>query len=170
MMTDYVIEKGDIGIGVNKLQTYLNMMQEKGYIQTSNLQDGVFGNRTVAAVKEWQQYANLPMSGIIDEKTWDSLINKLREMQIITNIPLASRSYFLSNGQQGLSVFKMQEYLNEIAAVNKCLRPIPIDGLYGPMTVTAVQQFQYLYDLKIDGIIGKVTWDSIINERNALPF
>ena len=68
MMTDYVIEKGDIGIGVNKLQAYLNMMQEKGYIQTSNLQDGVFGNRTVAAVKEWQQYANLPMSGIIDEK------------------------------------------------------------------------------------------------------
>ena len=55
MMTDYVIEKGDIGIGVNKLQAYLNMMQEKGYIQTSNLQDGVFGNRTVAAVKEWQQ-------------------------------------------------------------------------------------------------------------------
>ena len=51
MMTDYVIEKGDIGIGVNKLQAYLNMMQEKGYIQTSNLQDGVFGNRTVAAVK-----------------------------------------------------------------------------------------------------------------------
>lgn len=98
------------------------------------------------------------------------LLIKLREMQIITNIPLASRSYFLSNGQQGLSVFKMQEYLNEIAAVNKCLRPIPIDGLYGPMTVTAVQQFQYLYDLKIDGIIGKVTWDSIINERNALPF
>ena len=43
----------------------------------------------------------------------------------------------------------MQEYLNEIAAVNKCLRPIPIDGLYGPMTVTAVQQFQYLYDLKL---------------------
>lgn len=169
-MTDYVIKKGDVGIGVNKLQAYLNMMQEKGYIQTNNLQDGVFGNRTFAAVKEWQQYANLPMSGIIDEKTWDSLINKLREMNVITNIPLASRTYFLSNGQEGLSVFKMQEYLNEIAAVNKCLRPIPINGLFGPMTVTAVQQFQYLYDLKIDGIIGKATWDSIINERNALPF
>ena len=30
------------------------------------------------------------------------------------------------------------------------------------------EQQQYLYDLTIDGVIGKNTWDSIINERNAL--
>lgn len=62
----------------------------------------------------------------------------------------------------------MQEYLNEIAATNKCLRPIPVDGIYGPRTVAAVQQYQYLYDLNVDGVIGSMTWDSIINERNKL--
>ena len=54
----------------------------------------------------------------------DSIVNKLRDLQITTNIPVASNTFYLSSGAQGISVFKMQEYLNEIAASNKYLRPI----------------------------------------------
>lgn len=168
MSTNFVIQSGDIGIGTNKMQAYLNMMQERGFIVTRNLQDGVYGVRTRQAVTEWQQYAKLAMSGIIDDVTWDSIVNKLRELRIVTNIPVASNTFYLTRGNQGLSVFKMQEYLNEIAAKNPCLRPIPVDGIYGPRTTTAVQQFQYLYDLMIDGNIGKATWDAIVNTRNFL--
>ena len=87
----------------------------------------------------------------------------------MTNIPIASRDFYLTSGSRGIGVFKMQEYLNEIAASNKCLRPIPVDGMYGPRTVTAVQMFQYLYDLTIDGVIGSRTWDAIVNEYKSLP-
>lgn len=168
MITNYVLERGNIGIGPNKMQAYLNMMQERGFITTRNLQDGVFGPLTEQAVREWQRYVNLPITGIIDNDTWDSIVNKLRELRIVTNIPVASSDFFLSSGDRGISIFKMQEYLNEIAQTNKCLRPIPIDGIYGPRTVATVQQFQYLYDLNIDGVIGKATWDAIVNERNSL--
>lgn len=168
MISTAALKPGSIGIGVNKQQAYLNMMQEKGFINTRNLQDGVYGTRTEQAVREWQRYANLPIDGEIGNDTWDSIVNKLRDLQIVTNIPVASSSYYLSSGAQRISVFKMQEYLNEIAAVNKCLRPIPVDGMYGPRTTTMVQQFQYLYDLNIDGVIGKATWDAIVNERNKL--
>ena len=58
--------------------------------------------------------------------------------------------------------------MNEIAASNQCLRPVPVDGMFGPRTTTAVQMFQYLYDLTIDGVIGSKTWDAIVNERNSL--
>lgn len=168
MTTNYVLERGSIGIGPNKMQAYLNMMQDRGFITTRNAQDGVFGQLTEQAVREWQRYVHLPISGKIDNDTWDSIVNRLREEHIITNVPLASSDYFLSLGDRGISIFKMQEYLNEIATVNKCLRPIPIDGIYGPRTVTAVQQFQYLYDLNIDGVIGKATWDAIVNNRNSI--
>ena len=168
MISTAALKPGSIGIGVNKQQAYLNMMQEKGFINTRNLQDGVYGTRTEQAVREWQRYANLPIDGEIGNDTWDSIVNKLRDLQIVTNIPVASSSYYLSSGAQGISVFKMQEYLNEIAAVYNCLRPIPVDGMYGPRTTTMVQQFQYLYDLNIDGVIGKATWDAIVNERNKL--
>lgn len=169
MFTDYVLKQGDIGISVNKMQAYLNLFQERGIIVTRNLQDGVYGLRTAQAVREFQRAVNLPADGIIGNDTWNAIVSKLRELGIITNIPLASRDFYLTTGSRGIGVFKMQEYLNEIAAVNKCLRPIPVDGMYGPRTVTAVQMFQYLYDLTIDGVIGARTWDAIVNEFNSLP-
>ena len=61
MATQYVIKRGDLGIGVNKLQAYLNMMQQRNLISTVNKQDGVFGPLTETAVREWQRYAGLPI-------------------------------------------------------------------------------------------------------------
>ena len=162
------LEIGNVGIAVNKMQAYLNMMQERGFITTKVTPDGRYGSTTADAVREWQAFRNLPIDGKINLNTWNTIVDKLRELRIVTNIPVYSRSYLLTQGNQGLDVFKMQEYLNEIAAKNNCLRPIPLDGTFGARTTTMVQQYQYLYDLIIDGIIGKATWDSIINERNSL--
>ena len=162
------LQVGNVGIAVNKMQGYLNIMQGRGFTKTRVKEDGKYGVDTADAVRDWQAYANLPINGKIGLDTWNSIVNQLRELGIITNIPVYSRSYYLTQGNQGLDVFKMQEYLNEIAAKNNCLRPIPLDGTFGPRTTTMVQQYQYLYDLTIDGVIGKNTWDSIINERNAL--
>lgn len=158
---------GSTGIGVNKMQAYLNMFQERGLITTKVNQDGDFGAITANAVREFQAYSRLPINGKIDDTTWSAIVNKLRELRIITNIPVASRSFFLAKGSQGLEVFKMQEYLNEIAAKNSCLRPVPMDGMFGEQTATTVSMFQYLYDLTIDATIGKATWDAIINTRNG---
>ena len=158
---------GSTGIGVNKMQAYLNMFQERGLITTKVNQDGDFGAITANAVREFQAYSRLPINGKIDDATWSAIVNKLRELRIITNIPVASRSFFLAKGSQGLEVFKMQEYLNEIATKNSCLRPVPMDGMFGEQTATTVSMFQYSYDLTIDATIGKATWDAIINTRNG---
>ncbi len=168
MFTSSVLKQGDIGISVNKMQAYLNLFQSRGLIQTRNLEDGVYGTRTMQAVSEFQRLVGLPVDGIIGSNTWDAIVNKLRELGVITNFPVVSNRFFLSSGDSGIGVFKMQEYLNEIAEGNACLRPIPVDGMFGPRTTTAVQMFQYLYDLTIDGVIGSKTWDAIVNERNMM--
>lgn len=168
MYTRYVLKQGDVGIAVNKHQAYLNEFQKRGFIKTRLTEDGVYGPSMAKAVREFQQYAGVPQDGIIGNNTWDSIIDNIRSLQITTNIPVASRTFYLTQGNSGIDVFKMQEYLNEIANVNHCLRPIPVDGSYGARTTTAVQMFQYLYDLNTDGMIGKATWDAIVNERNKL--
>lgn len=168
MYTRYVIKTGDVGIAVNKMQAYLNMFQQRGYIQTRLVEDGKYGPKTAQAVKEAQRYFNIAQDGIIGNATWDAIVNKLRELGMVTNFPVASENYYLSEGNSGLDVFKMQEYLNEIAEQNECLRPVPVDGNYGRRTSIAVTQFQYLYDLSIDGNIGSKTWDVIVNKRNEM--
>lgn len=167
-MVKLYYEQNDIGLGINKMQAYLNMFQDRGLIQTRNLEDGVYGPRTIQAVKEWQQYIGLPISGMIDTATWNSIVDELKTLNIVSNVPPASDSYYFFQGNQSLGVYQMQMYLNEIAASNPCLRPIPVDGIFGPRTTMAVQQFQYLYDLVIDGVIGSQTFDAIVNTRNQI--
>lgn len=62
----------------------------------------------------------------------------------------------------------MQEYINSIASVNPCLRPVTVDGSFGNATRIAVQQFQYLNNMAIDGKIGRATWDEIVNQVNKM--
>jgi peptidoglycan hydrolase-like protein with peptidoglycan-binding domain len=37
-------------------------------------------------------------------------------------------------------------------------RPGPIDGKFGPKTLRAVEQFQRNQGLKVDGVVGSMTW------------
>ena len=166
MYTRYVLRIGDKGIAVNKIQAYLNMFVNEGYIRTRVTPDGIFGPRTQTAVREIQSYLRLNPDGVIGNATWDGIFELLRRMNVMTNIPVASASYHLNVGNYGVDVFKMQEYLNEFADKNPCMKKVVVDGEYGNATRIAVQQYQYLKDLVIDGIIGKATWDDIINERN----
>lgn len=166
--TRYVLRQGNVGISVNKMQGYLNIFQSRGIIRNRLVEDGIYGDHTSTSVRQFQAYANLPIDGIIGNETWDAIVNLLRTLDIVTNIPVASSSYFLVEGNTGIEVFKMQEYINEIAATDKCLRPVVVDGNYGPLTTEAVRQYQYLNNLEIDGEIGRYTWDSIVNTRDAL--
>ena len=166
MTTSHLVKKGDYGITVYKLQAYLNIMQTLGFIKNKINLDGVYGNQTVKSVMEWQTYIRVQPDGIIGYTTWNTLVNQLKQQQITTNIPIANVSFYLASGQQGLAVYKMQEYINDLASKNPCLKPIPIDGVYGPRTRIAIQQYQYLSNLAIDGIIGAMTWDHIVNAYN----
>lgn len=168
MNSNLVINRGAVGIGVNKIQAYLNLMQQKGFITTINNQDGIYGENTALALSQYQSYSNIALTNNIDYTTFLSLVDKLKQLNITTNIPVASSYFFLTKNSVGLSVYMMQQFLNEIASINPCLRPIFVDGYFQEETYQAVKQFQYLYDLNVDGIIGKQTWDAIINTRNQI--
>ena len=168
MFTGYTLRPGDVGIAVNKIQAYFNLFQERGIISVRLNPDGRYGSATELAVRQYQRYAKLNVTGIIDSNTWDSIINTLASFNITTDIPVYSPSYVLKIGDSGIAVFKMQEYINAIAANEPCLRPITVDGSYGEETRQAVRQFQYLNNLAIDGTIGRYTWDAIINQYMPL--
>lgn len=60
-------------------------------------------------------------------------------------------------GSQGTDVMKIQQAL-QLAGFS----PGPIDGKFGPQTKTAVQSFQSAQGIKIDGIVGPVTWARLL--------
>lgn len=62
----------------------------------------------------------------------------------------------LKQGSKGEEVKKLQRLLNE-----KKNYGISVDGIFGLVTKTAVENFQFAEDLTVDGIVGPKTWAAL---------
>lgn len=50
---------------------------------------------------------------------------------------------------------------DEVKRLQKILM-LPIDGIFGSQTQNAVKKFQLQNDIKVDGIVGNVTWQLLV--------
>lgn len=67
----YTLRVGSTGLGVQKMQGYLNRLN----VPSPNLAvDGNYGQRTADAVRVFQATHGLSADGVIGNKTWDMII------------------------------------------------------------------------------------------------
>ena len=86
--------------------------------------DGVFGPRTKAAVRDFQQSKGLPDDGIVDPQTWPRLVVQVRR------------------GSEGPAVRAVQEVMKFHAHASDEGPPVQVDGIFGPRTDAWVRGFQ----------------------------
>ncbi|HEX2064827.1 MAG TPA: Gmad2 immunoglobulin-like domain-containing protein [Acidimicrobiales bacterium] len=65
----------------------------------------------------------------------------------------------LARGSRGPTVLKLQALLNVVAAAG-----LAEDGVFGSRTESAVRDFQRSRHLRVDGIVGPLTWTALISE------
>ena len=68
----------------------------------------------------------------------------------------------VSYGSQGPAVKAMQQKLSDLGYN---LGPNGVDGIFGPDTEAAVRAYQHRNNLKVDGIVGKDTIDSLLGRK-----
>jgi peptidoglycan hydrolase-like protein with peptidoglycan-binding domain len=136
------VQYGDKGDAVKQAQ--------RGLRRTPNLSlvvDGDFGPATQEAVKQFQQSAGLPVTGVVDDATWDAL-------------PSGTPMPVLQQGSQGDVVRSLQTILTKGAFGLWGVTPDGIDGIFGAKTDTSVRAFQTWARIAVDGIVGQQTWDA----------
>ena len=90
------------------------------------------------------------------------------DIEIVQNAPIEgiTESYPgtpLQTGSTGPFVTVIQTSLNRIGQNYPAIPRIsPVDGIFGPETDAAVRQFQQIFSLAPDGIVGRATWYQII--------
>jgi peptidoglycan hydrolase-like protein with peptidoglycan-binding domain len=139
-----LVRKGDQNHPVKTLQ-YL--LRARGHTVTV---DGIFGPKTDAAVRAFQQQKGLAVDGIVGPNTWGALIITVRK------------------GSQGDAVRGVQE---EFQFRNLSGNPgsgLAVDGIFGPKTDAAVRGFQNalhqdIPSVTVDGIVGPVTWRALVS-------
>ncbi|BAZ13066.1 hypothetical protein NIES4071_49000 [Calothrix sp. NIES-4071] len=107
--------------------------------------DGIFGAKTTAAVKLFQNQMFLIHDGIVGNATWKSLYKGAP-----VGLPI------LKKGSQGELVNLIQERMS----LDGFYKDI-IDGDFGAATETAVKALQKRALLTEDGAVGDKTWASL---------
>jgi Putative peptidoglycan binding domain len=131
---------------INELQLIL---QEKGFLKNVT---GEFDLGTEEAVKEFQRKNHLYVDGIVGALTWaclfyPNLYNGVRD---------------LSPGQQD-TIKELQVILYK----EEFLKKEP-NGIFDRQTEKAVKQFQRVYGLKDDGVVGAATWAVLLGMRQRI--
>ena len=162
---------GDTGNDVALLQIML------GYIGlfydsiSSPALDGAFGSNTERAVREFQQYFGLDVTGRVTASDWEKLYEVYNNVLVAVTPDAGAQSYPgnpLSIGSRGENVRLMQEYLNAILYDNQPQQGLTVDGIYGQATANAVRAFQSRYYLPQTGVIDDSTWFQIVEAYNFI--
>lgn len=132
--------------------------------------DNNFTSETEAAVKAFQRIFNLTADGVVGRSTWNRIsyiyvaVKRLAELDSEGEpLPSERPTLVLREGSTGNYVRLAQYFLRVISNFYDEVRPIEIDGIFGPATKAAVQDFQRRFGLTADGIIGPATWNSLYN-------
>ena len=134
-----LLRSGSQGNFVYLLQFILN---QYGYNLTV---DGIFGSRTLNAVRDFQRNNSLSVDGLVGTNTWKTLLT-------LSPYPL------LREGNRGAYVTFLQQLLESN------LYPVGgIDGIFGSRTLSAVRAFQGANNLTVDGLVGNNTWNALTN-------
>jgi peptidoglycan hydrolase-like protein with peptidoglycan-binding domain len=107
--------------------------------------DGIFGSRTEAAVRAFQDSHGLDVDGVVGPRSWQALIVTVRR------------------GSRGEAVRALQEEFQFRNLSGDPRRGVQIDGIFGTQTEAAVRGFQEAAELQVDGIVGPLTWRALVS-------
>ncbi len=150
------LQRGDRGSEVSALQ---NRLTSLGCY--SGEVTGTFGPQTEAGVKFCQQQFNLTADGIAGSKTMAALNGSGSSADLMPrtvgntsgNFPMVianSREVLLQRGDRGDNVTELQTRLQQLG-----YNTGGVDGIFGGMTESAVQQLQRSAQLTSDGKFGQ---------------
>lgn len=178
---DIPLSLGSIGNDVRTIQLRINRVsQNYPAIPKIYPVDGIFGEETDRAVREFQRVFNLTPDGIVGNATWYRILlifNGVKQLNSIISEGLTYAdverqfSETLGPGDTGFGVELVQYLMLFISYFVDTIPQIKLDGIYGPQTEEAVRAFQEQYSLPVTGIVDVATWEyaydiyaGIINE------
>ena len=138
------LRRGDVGEAVRDLQRRLALI---GYSIDKDSHE--FGAETEASLRRFQSDRGLVVDGICGPQSWNALVE--------ADHRLGDRLlYYRDPMMRGDDVAELQRRLGQLG-----FDPHWVDGILGPRTHKAIQQFQQNVGLPGDGVVGRSTADAL---------
>ena len=168
------LRRGSSGPSVVVVQVELNRISQNypAIPKLANV-DGIFGSRTEASVRKFQEIFDLAPDGIVGKATWYALVRLYTAVTRLSELRSQGQQFYSINweypdpiqeGDTGDKVRHLQYMLNVLSAYIQNIPPVTIDGLFGPATRDAVVAAQRWLGLPETGQVDDRTWDEIYDQ------
>ena len=172
------IRRGSSGPYVVVIQTSLNRIAQN-YPAIPKIQnvDGIFGSRTEASVRKFQEIFGLTVDGIVGKATWYALVRLYTAVTQLSELRSQGQRFYTINweypnslypGEQGNKIRHLQYMLSMLSEFIDNIPSLSVDGIYGPATESAVRAAQRWFGLPVTGITDSATWDAIYDQFSGI--
>ena len=168
------LRRGSIGPNVVVVQTELNRIsQNYPAIPKVPMVDGIFGEKTEAALIAFQRIFNLDPDGIVGPATWYALVRLYTAVTSLSELRSQGQKFYtiawtssrpIQEGDRGIRVEHLQYMLRVIGVYISAIPQIEVDGIFGSATRNAVLAAQRYFGLPQTGNVDLTTWDEIYNQ------
>ncbi len=172
------LRRGSSGPSVVVVQVELNRIsQNYPAIPKVNPVDGIFGSRTEASVRAFQQIFDLTPDGIVGQATWYALVRLYTAVTSLSELRSQGQQFYsisweypnsLYEGDRGDKVRHLQYMLSVLSAYIPAIPPLEVDGIYGTATRNAVLAAQRWFGLPQTGSVDEDTWDEIYDQFSGI--
>lgn len=117
--------------------------------------DGVFGERTEAATRDFQRAQGITVDGLVGPETRAALRSA---PSLVRAGEQGAERPLLSRGDRGPAVERWQDRLNDWLQIERTeMGRLATDGSFGSKTEAATRDFQSAQGISVDGIVGPET-------------
>ena len=172
------LRRGSSGPNVVVIQVELNRIsQNYPAIPKLATVDGIFGSRTEAAVRRFQEIFNLTVDGIVGKATWYALVRLYTAVTRLSELRSQGQRFYSISweypnspqlGSTGEKVRHLQYMLAILAAYIPAIPSVEVDGIFGIRTQEAVIAAQEYFGLPQTGIVNAQTWEEIYDQFSGI--
>ena len=168
------LRQGSRGPFVTVIQTELNRIS-RNYPAIPRIPevDGIFGPKTEAAVRKFQEIFDLDADGVVGKATWYALVRLYTAVLSLSELRSQGQQFYavnwaypsgLQQGARGDKVRHLQYMLSVLSEFIPQVPEVTIDGVFGPATRNAVLAAQGFLGLPQTGVVDEITWDEIYDQ------
>ena len=172
------LRRGSTGPYVVVIQTELNRIAQNypAIPKLANV-DGIFGSRTEASVRKFQEIFGLSVDGIVGPGTWYELIRVYVAVTRLAELRSQGQQFYANSwnlnpgiypGQSGDRVRHLQYMLSVLSEFIPEIPPLAVDGIYGVQTEDAVRAAQRWFDEPVTGVVDEDTWEEIYDQFSGI--
>ncbi|MBQ6840041.1 MAG: peptidoglycan-binding protein [Oscillospiraceae bacterium] len=169
---------GSTGPSIVVIQVSLNRIaQSYPAIPKIPVVDGIYGSRTEASVRTFQEVFGLTPDGIVGPATWYAIVRLYTAVTSLSELRSEGQQFYAVNwsppgslqiGSTGDKVRQLQYMLSVLSAYIPSIPPLDIDGIYGQSTRAAVLAAQRRFQLPETGTVDTATWNEIYDQYSGI--